>query len=128
MTTIFKPGDSRKVSNAFDKYRAELTGVEMGKWSWNPNNIVETITDRGVADLEYNSLAMYAFARDKGLIEPQTGESNDVSEIVRQATKSRTDEVAPWFQSKLSDIGVTPEEKIFDGFTNMGNRRYLKHD
>lgn len=125
------PGDARKLSDDFDSVRAEISGVEPSSWTWNPDSIVESIQSNGFDDIRYNSLVGYAFLRDRGVLSAADGRdlsSWELGDKVSSEMRPFRDELAQWMRDRTEKLGIKPKERIFDGFTNSGNRRYLAHD
>ena len=124
---IISYGDAKKVTAAFQKYRDEVPAAA-GDYEWQASQVTEKITDRGWRELQYSSLARYAFLRDKGLMEaPAAGTDIEaVRQEVDRRTKGRESEIAAWAELKVKNL-VPVSEKIFKGFTNSGNRSYIPH-
>lgn len=128
--TVFKRNELDKVSPIFKGYSDELANVTKKGWSWSTGNLVQMLEDEGFNRLQSNHLAQYAYLRDAGLIEPPKGaiDSYEFGDLLRKQTNELRDEVVNFVQSKVDDAGVKYEEKIPDGYTNSGTRRFLPHD
>lgn len=124
---IINYGDAKKVTAAFQKYRDEVP-ARAGDYEWQASQVTDKITERGWRELQYSSLARYAFLRDKGLIEsPAAG--TDIETLRREVdrrTKGLEGEIAAWAELKVKNL-VPVSEKIFKGFNNSGNRSYTPH-
>lgn len=59
-------------------------------------------------------------------LKPKKGD--DLSDAIREYfyKNENVEKINKWFENKLSDYKI--DERIFDGFTNSGNRKYLPHN
>ena len=128
---VFKQSQADKIGPLFKPAFAELEQVQDKGWSWTVGNLVEEVIDRGFSNIGNNYLAQFAFARENGLIE-KPAEPVDAWEFgnnqLRNAVAERSDEIATWVRSKVDAAGITYEEKIADGTTSSGKRRFLPHN
>ncbi len=122
-----------KLSKMFDDARADIkpttdksSQTYFGKYGWD-----EQTKDRGIADSLKNShpLAEAAFLKEQGKLPKNLDTSYEGKEKVRKAVdKIGRDKFESWVDEKIKELGLTTDEKIFNGFTNAGNRRYLPHN
>ncbi len=126
----FDYNDGKKIADLFRSYHEELDGIiETGNYSWGLNSIKDRIEDRGWNEVGYNDFAKYAYGREKGLIEkPAKGTEKDKFKESIYKLKIDNGELGDWVKKKIEDAGITYKDRIFDGFTNSGNRRYLEHN
>jgi hypothetical protein len=127
---IFKQRDADKIGKLFAQAFDELGQVTDKGWSWTKGNLVEDIIDKGFDRMSSNYLAQYAFARERGLIQvPGPVDAWDfANKELRQAVADSSDQIGEWVKSKIDAAGISYEEKVFAGFTNSGNRRFLPHN
>lgn len=127
---LFKPSDFNKIASAFKPWSEELKTIPKLGYSWSVESAVDSIKDDGYERSGNNPLVGYSYLRDKGLIDPPTAEDGNSSfnEAVYRKARDYRDEITSWVEEKILAAGVEPVEKIFDGFTNSGNKRYLPHD
>ena len=130
--TVFKRSELDKVESIFKSYSDELKQLPKKGFydSLSSKELVRTLEDEGFNRLQSNHLAQYAYLRDAGLIDPpkEAIDSYEFGDLLRNKTNELRDEVVNFVQSKVDNAGVKYEEKIPDGYTNSGTRRFLPHD
>ena len=130
--TVFKRSELDKVESIFKSYSDELKQLPKKGFydSLSSKELVRTLEDEGFNRLQSNHLAQYAYLRDAGLIDPpkEAIDSYKFGDLLRNKTNELRDEVVNFVQSKVDNAGVKYEEKIPDGYTNSGTRRFLPHD
>lgn len=128
----------------FDAYTArapQITYKFDAKSEKNLNNLFgdvkNDVKSTSVYDLidnwgsrEYNDLMKAKFLKEKGVLpDPsQFKDKWDFSRAIQVATDANWPEYTSWvndFDSRLVDSGVNIQEKIFKGFSQSGNRRYV---
>lgn len=82
-----------------------------------------------IGDLNYQPLIRSKFLEDKGILPNKAEFKNkyDFEGEVNSLVNQNRNEFESWldnFKSSLPDSGVDIQEKIFKGYTNLGNRRY----
>jgi len=83
-----------------------------------------------IKELEYNPLIRSKFLEEKGVLPNKNDFAHkyDFSRAVNEIINENKNEYESWldnFQASLPDNGVDIKERIFKGYTNMGNRRYV---
>ncbi|CAB4155644.1 hypothetical protein UFOVP673_14 [uncultured Caudovirales phage] len=128
--TVFNRRELDKVGPLFKGYFDELEKVTKKSYSWSVGNLVQVLEDEGFNRLQSNHLAQYAYLRDAGLIQPPASEVSDYEfgDLLRKQTNDLRDEIVSFVQSRVDGAGVKYDEKIPDGYTNSGKRKFLPHD
>lgn len=112
----FSEKDKQKIRNAIGKYE-DKAGNDWGK---SINNLLENLTDDNWQyRLRSNYMVVNKYADEKGL-----------GKIDQYSTGSivYSKEYEDWFADFLNNIGLNPKERIFDGYTPSGRRRYLDNN
>ena len=83
-----------------------------------------------IKELEYNPLIRSKFLEEKGVLpnKDDFAHKYDFRRAVDEIINENKNEYESWldnFQASLPDNGVDIKERIFKGYTNMGNRRYV---
>ena len=93
---------------------------------------MERIKDVGVekAFTEGDPILYYAFLKEHGKLPEGIDKSWEGKTILRKTVEEQIgkDKYDEWALAKIKEMGIEVNEKIFNGFTFQGNRKYLKHD
>ena len=97
----------------------------------SPYTFIEEIKENGV-DVAFehgDELLYYAFLKESGMLPDGVDRSWEGKTKLRETVEAiGKDEYNQWSERKIKELGLEADEKIFDGFTYQGNRKYLKHD
>lgn len=133
VTLKFKEGDGPKIAALLKPYHVELATLGKDSYTYSIGNLIDKIKEDGFTEAGHNALAVYAYLRTTGKLEAPTA-TTDGTEFIRRLDELRyskthhSSEVANWLEQTVRATGIEPEERIFNGFTPLGNRKYLPHD
>lgn len=125
--------DVASLRNALGEvYAGVLEGKGGSRYSETIGGLAEAIKDNGVRKgLENSPLVWAEFVKSTGKLDEKTLKLKDY-EFESAIRKLSRDGEESGFQKWLDDLekklALNPTERIFNGFTNSGNRRYLPHD
>jgi len=138
VNTFYSKADNKKI----DDYFSEPFGTK-GTWESKRDvagrdyayggDFFNELQDKGLAGLWQNDMARVRFLYDKGNLpdyRKYNTKENGAFEFkaeVRARMDGQEKEYGDWLAGLNERVGVAPEEKIFKGYTNMGNRRYAPH-
>lgn len=108
----FTPEDHRKIREALAPYEPK------GEYRDSIDYLLDNLDDGNWQSRLRNSAAVQARYAAEQKIEYTPGEYN------RAFT---TQEYNDWFDRFLQELDLQPKEKIFNGYSSSGNRRYLPH-
>lgn len=108
----FTPEDHRKIREALAPYEPK------GEYRDSIDYLLDNLDDSNWQSRLRNSAAVQARYAAEQKIEYTPGEYN------RAFT---TQEYNDWFDRFLQELDLQPKEKIFNGYSSSGNRRYLPH-
>jgi len=120
--------------SATKKLAAFLEGMEAGDgYGESINGLVSEIKDSGFEKtLRGSSRFAQKFLKENGIDTTQKEGEESYAYGARLRKEARDfgkgDEYNQWIASLPEREGWETKERIFDGFTNSGNRKYLKHD
>lgn len=107
---------------ALKKYEKELAGLkEYGNAAptYTDVNYLAEKAKEGKRELQYNKLAQLLFASRNGFGKEQDGTA------LREFIEQHKEQYSDFLDTLLADI--SKGERIFKGYTNSGNRRYVPH-
>ena len=126
----------------FDAYTARAPKVDFQIDPKSQKNLAKLFSDvypqssyevdrltQNWADRAYNNLYREKFLKEQGALPNRSEFKSDweYSSAIGNAIDARKSEYNNWmseFEKSLPDAGVNIKEKIFKGYTNMGDRRY----
>ncbi|MEA4835187.1 MAG: hypothetical protein VB133_08635 [Anaeromusa sp.] len=107
---------------ALKKYEKELAGLkeyENAAPTYTDVNYLAEKAKEGKRELQYNKLAQLLFASRNGFGKEQDGTA------LREFIEQHKEQYSDFLDTLLADI--SKGERIFKGYTNSGNRRYVPH-
>lgn len=114
---------AKKLENIFEDVKQDLSDYDA------KTGVYRLVDNWG--DRSYSEIMKVKFLKEKGMLPNKEDfpETWKYSSAIENSVSNLKSEYADWlsdFDKKLPELGVNVEERIFRGYTDLGNRRYAE--
>jgi hypothetical protein len=132
----FTPDNYQKVSDLFTRYRDEIKPAITKKdghigYGWEPRDLITSIYQDGFRSAGFNNLARYMWAKEHGLMEPDTVQRmtqvGSFDNYLDSVARNKSSVISEWLREKIENEGIQVEDKLRHGYTPSGSPRLIPH-